>query len=1260
MQNMLTKLITIGVVLALCILSIQFKDLRLGKDLRGGVSLIYKVAMPDDVSDPQAVLTQTISVLKDRVNPAGVLDISMQPLGRDRIEIVMPLPSKEVQALSKAYRSALTKLLERSEIPANDLDDALSRGAAPAELGGDASTERGQKAGELQDAFDAKTAARKAYDDAVAEGMSEEDLLSNGLVRAAAETEIEFERLYGEMLSLSLGESRIRRTLALPTSQQKLKDDQGNIQYDNDGNVVLGPSQRADALQKISTEFPHLAAELDASIDAFDEYQKQRTGFDDPEDLIRLLRGAGVLEFYIAVSSGQPEGVDVPQLRTELEEVGPDNTTSPTARWVPINELKQWYDTKADLASLEADPVGYFSRVRGLVAAVYEGDYYILLYTTQPKSITHQHDQRWSITQAFVGADNLGRPAVNFNLDAGGGGLMGRLTAGHINQPMAIVLDGEVYSAPSIRSTITTSGQITGNYSEDEINYLIRVLAAGSLQARLSAEPIAVNTLGPSIGQDNLNRGKTAFIVAIIAVAVFMTFYYLFAGVVAVFALIANGVIIFGVMMGIDGTFTLPGLAGIVLTIGMAVDANVLIYERIREEIFDGELDLRGAVRQGYRKALSTILDANITNLIVCLVLFQTATTEVKGFALTLTIGICATLFTALFVTRQIYYLYTDLMKVRKLPMLPTVFPAIHRALEPNINWIGLRKIFWTVSVIVVVGSVVLVYGRGVDMFDTEFRGGVSMTMETAATGEADEDGVIPRLKLRHTGTAESVQDRIRKLGESAAEEYASKPNLDTEWQTAFNTLEAAEQALLDATARTAPADELKTLSDTRDRALEAFTPINEERSRLLALRELENCSVLTAGEFEADAEGNVLASEFQIKVASPKGLDDNSTIARAVVESIVEAFGDKLDVTRPLTYDGANTTDWDGYVFEIKDPELGRNIGRSSATQRVPGFIGGAAIMLTNVDPPVTPEDVEKRIDRMRNQPDFARFSGRKVKAFGLTAADNSDRTAGYTELAVVVYDPYRSRRKVDSQIWYDDVADAEWRLTAAALQSPTSLKQISTYSSAVAETLSANAIVAVVLTLLGILVYIWVRFGSLRYSLAAIVALVHDVTISLGLLAATGIIGGTILGASLLVEPFRIDLGVVAALLTIIGYSLNDTIVILDRIRENRGKLPLPTAPIVNRSINQTVSRTLLTSVTTLIAVGIIYIQGGSGIRPFTFCLLVGLVVGTYSSVAIAAPLVFHGKGDDKDADRLAAAGATAALEENEEPQLSGVGTT
>ncbi|MDE1038611.1 MAG: protein translocase subunit SecF, partial [Phycisphaerales bacterium] len=197
---------------------------------------------------------------------------------------------------------------------------------------------------------------------------------------------------------------------------------------------------------------------------------------------------------------------------------------------------------------------------------------------------------------------------------------------------------------------------------------------------------------------------------------------------------------------------------------------------------------------------------------------------------------------------------------------------------------------------------------------------------------------------------------------------------------------------------------------------------------------------------------------------------------------------------------------------------------------------------------------------------------------------------------------------------------------LISTALAQPQSLEQVSSFSSQIAGTMKANAIVAVVLSLLGILAYIWFRFGSLRYSLAAIVALVHDVTITLGALALAGYVAHiAFFSQTLKVEAFQIDLGVIAALLTVIGYSLNDTIVILDRIRENRGKRPLPTKEIVNSSINQTVSRTVLTSLTTIIAVVIIYLAGGGGIRPFAFALLIGIFVGTYSSVAIAAPLVF-----------------------------------
>jgi SecD/SecF fusion protein len=399
-----------------------------------------------------------------------------------------------------------------------------------------------------------------------------------------------------------------------------------------------------------------------------------------------------------------------------------------------------------------------------------------------------------------------------------------------------------------------------------------------------------------------------------------------------------------------------------------------------------------------------------------------------------------------------------------------------------------------------------------------------------------------------------------------------------------------------------------------------ALQPALEQYSVRSTLGEMANASVLTVGTTEVRA-GVVHAPSFQVKVASPKGLDEERTTTDVVVAAIVSEFGDQLDVTRPLSFRGAGDQEHADHTFPITRDKLGDNIDRPRALDRVSEFLGGVAVVIEDLDPPVTLNDLSKRISRMRGQPDFSNCVGRDVAVFGLEAADTAVRGQGYQSVAVVVYDQLLSSFDVDFELWDRELAGTEWGLISQAVQRQTSLEQVSGFSSAVAETLSAKAIVAVALSLLGILVYIWIRFGSLRYSAAAIVAVAHDVTIAMGLLALTAWVGGTTISSALLVEEFRIDL---AALLTIIGYSLNDTIVILDRIRENRGKLPIPTPEIVNRSINQTISRTVLTSFTTLLAVGIMYAAGGSGIRPFAFCLLTGLVVGTYSSVAIAAPLV------------------------------------
>jgi hypothetical protein len=336
---------------------------------------------------------------------------------------------------------------------------------------------------------------------------------------------------------------------------------------------------------------------------------------------------------------------------------------------------------------------------------------------------------------------------------------------------------------------------------------------------------------------------------------------------------------------------------------------------------------------------------------------------------------------------------------------------------------------------------------------------------------------------------------------------------------------------------------------------LEAARPI---------LHEMGNASVLTVGQTEVRG-GVVHGPSYQIKVASPKGLSEEETTTDVVVAAIVSEFGDQLDITRPLSFAGVGSEEHAERTRPVTRDKLGDNIDEPRALDRVSEYLGGVAVVVEEIDPPVTLDDVAKRISRMRAQPDFANCVGRDVAVFGLEVGDPADPGRGYRSVAVVVYDQLLSSFDVDFDLWDRELARTEWQLVSQALQRQTSLEQVSGFSSAVAETLSAKAIVAVALSLLGILVYIWVRFGSLRYSAAAIVALVHDVSIALGLLALTAWVGGTTISSALLVEEFRIDLGVVAALLTIIGYSLNDTIVILDRIRENRGKLPIPTRDIV-----------------------------------------------------------------------------------------------
>jgi preprotein translocase subunit SecD len=250
-------------------------------------------------------------------------------------------------------------------------------------------------------------------------------------------------------------------------------------------------------------------------------------------------------------------------------------------------------------------------------------------------------------------SDRFGEPHVAIKFNAQGAEDFDRITGENVKKRLAIVLDGSVYSAPVIQERISGGqAQITGAFTMEEARDLAIVLRAGALPAPVTI--LEERTVGPSLGQDSINKGTWSCIVAGILIFIFMVFYYRASGLIADLALAMNLILLLGAMIMFGATLTLPGIAGIVLTIGMAVDANVLIFERIREELRLGKTP-RAAIDAGYTKAFLTIFDSNVTTLVAALFLFGFGTGPVKGFAVTLTIGIVVSMFTAVFVTRIIY-----------------------------------------------------------------------------------------------------------------------------------------------------------------------------------------------------------------------------------------------------------------------------------------------------------------------------------------------------------------------------------------------------------------------------------------------------------------------------------------------------------------------------------------------------------------------------------------------------------------------------
>jgi len=566
--------------------------------------------------------------------------------------------------------------------------------------------------------------------------------------------------------------------------------------------------------------------------------------------------------------------------------------------------------------------------------------------------------------------ENAGQSIVNFVTTSEGMHSFSRITGNHIGERLAIILDDQVYSAPAIRSKITQgSGMIEGMDNAEEAKDLAIVLRAGTLPADVHI--VEDRTVGPSLGQDAIAQGKNAAIVGLLLIVIFMVLYYKSAGLIASAALLLNLLLILTALTAFEGTLTLPGIAGIVLTIGMAVDANVLIFERIKEELRLGQ-SIRKAIRNGYDRAFLTIVDANITTAISGIVLYQFGTGPIRGFAITLIVGLVSSMFTAIFMTRTLLDWFLDHNF-----LTPQFVGPLTLIKTTQINFLRHRKLAYILSVGVI----------AMGLFATLQKGGYRLGIDFSG-------GTLLEIHFAHPVTIKDVR--------------------------------------------------------------------------------------------------NVLAS--------------------------ITVAGETIDLSNS----------------EIK------HFGN--------------------------PNDILIRINS-------------HVENAALT---NAVKTTLQSQFASHIEDP------------------------------TTFLRRQEAVGPKIGSELRQAAVLSMLLTMGLIIVYIWVRFKKIEWGIGAVIALFHDVLVTLGAFALT---------------DREISMAIVAALLTVVGYSLNDTIVIYDRIRENqKGNTLENLGVLINRSTNECLSRTMITSGTTLLTVLALLFLGGEVLYDFAFALFVGIIAGTYSTFFVATPFVLE----------------------------------
>jgi SecD/SecF fusion protein len=718
--------------------------------------------------------------------------------------------------------------------------------------------------------------------------------------------------------------------------------------------------------------------------------------------------------------------------------------------------------------------------------------------------------------------DKNGFPEVEFAMKQSGAARLQKLTyairpdaSSGFHRRMAILLDGRILSAPNLNQPISKEGVIQGRFSTEEVKYLVNILESGALPATLNKTPIAENQVGAAMGQDAIKKAYFASLLALIATFVFVIVYYGFSGIVASIALIINLLLIFASIILIQQPITLAGLAGIVLSVGMSFDANVLVFERIREEIAKKSTG-RMAIRNGFDRAWTTIFDSNFTTLITAIVLYWLGTDQVRGFAVSLIIGLVISMFTAVFCS-HVFFDIAERLRIVNFWMADAI-AFVRKSFLGNkdIDFMGKTKICMTVSAILIAIGLVATFLRGREILDIDFNGGTSVTFSVDKPMETDK-----------------MRDLILKIFDK-----------DENGAPIQTTLTGVE--------------------------VQGFPP-NSVFKLDTSIAKVEQLSERLIAGFDKNESGERLAS-YRAEVGEPteiKPASESTTGSRfkqaIKFSSAVQANSAKIDAAKLLS-----------------------ELVKASKT-------AGSEMVDSQFN--IFPVGVE-----------------------GWTP----ESQVGYSEWTVDVQTDAETNKKIMDALSAQVKAEPVW-------------ESIARIEGRVAGEAQQSAIMALVVSMLFIIVYIWFRFQKVSYGLAAVVALIHDVLITLGFLAISHWLYEPL--KFLLIEDFKISLTIVAAFLTIIGYSLNDTIVVFDRIREVKGKSPKLTREMLNVSVNQTLGRTILTSSTTIIAILLLFIFGGDGVHGFCYVMLIGIIVGTFSSIFVAAPILLWIASREKAVSRIGA---------------------